>query len=89
MKPEEIKAVIHRKGFTIQMIGETLQTTPTSVGAVINRATTSKRIATAVAKIVGKPLAEVFPDVEAYFAAERKRQLKIAKQAELQQLLAG
>ncbi|GLX86346.1 hypothetical protein tloyanaT_25990 [Thalassotalea loyana] len=91
MNGTEIKAEIRQKGYTLALIAETLKTNPPAVSGVINRHTTSKRIASAICKILDKPLSEVFPDVPTYVdpANERNKANKEAKRQELETLLAS
>ncbi|MBL4831623.1 MAG: helix-turn-helix domain-containing protein [Aliivibrio sp.] len=91
MEPEKIKAIIREKGFSLVLIGEELGKTPNAVSAVINRHTTSTYIATAIAKIIGKTITEVFPDVVTYNnpVQLRNREQRMRKSQELRQLLAS
>lgn len=67
MTPTEIKAVLKEKKVTASMIAQSLQVRSSTVSAVINKRHPSKRIAEAVCKVLGKPLEQVFQDVESYF----------------------
>jgi len=91
MNSTEIKAEIHKKGFSCAMLAETLGTTPNAVSGVINRHTTSTRIASAIAKIIDKPVTDVFPDVATYTGSfhSRVKQERIARAEELALLLAS
>jgi lambda repressor-like predicted transcriptional regulator len=91
MKPYEIKAEIHNKGFSCAMLARTLGTSPNAISGVINRHTTSTRIATAIAKVVGKPVTEVFPDVGTYDGSTKSmmKQQRVERAEELRQLLAS
>lgn len=90
MEAEAIKQALHEKGFTFAMIGEALNINSNVVSGVCYRRTTSKQVAVAVAKCLGKPVTEVFPDVESYRRTRLPRgNARLAKQAELEQLLAS
>ena len=72
------------------MIGEALAVNANVVSGVCYRRTTSKTVAEGIAKAIGKPVTEVFPDVESYKQVRLpKGRAREAKQAELQQLLAS
>jgi lambda repressor-like predicted transcriptional regulator len=91
MNATEIKANIRNKGFSCALLAETLDTTPNAISGVINRHTTSKRIATAISKVLDTPIAEVFPDIPAYVEPARVKNKKIREQKsqELAMLLAS
>ena len=90
MEAEAIKQALHDKGFTFAMIGEALSINSNVVSGVCYRRTTSKQVAEAVAKALGKPVTDVFPDVESYQRARLPSgRDRAAKKAELLQLLAS
>jgi len=90
MEADAIKQALHDKGFTFAMIGEALNINSNVVSGVCYRRTTSKQVAEAVAKALGKSVSDVFPDVESYQRPRLPRgSARVAKQAELQQLLAS
>jgi Ner family transcriptional regulator len=91
MNATEIKAAIRQKGFSSALIAETLKTSPNAVSGVINRHTTSKRIAAAIAKIIDKPVTEIFPDVITYTdpAHIKNEKMRTQKGKELAMLLAS
>lgn len=66
MKPEQIKQAITKKGFNLSLIAESLNIGLPTVSAVIRRSSNSLRTATAIAKVIGLPITEVFPDVPQY-----------------------
>lgn len=88
MKGTDIKQALHKCGVSLAMIAETIQCHPNVLSNVIYRRGISKPAADAIAKVLGKPVTEVFPDVPSY-ARERlpSGKNKAAKLAELQQLL--
>ncbi|MFU2510601.1 helix-turn-helix domain-containing protein [Pseudoalteromonas sp. ASV78] len=85
MKPEEITAALNAKGFTVTMLADVIGKRPSSVSAVIYRHTTSVDTASKIAKVLGKDIADVFPDVKTYSNAINRDE----KMAELKQLLAS
>lgn len=90
MEAEAIKQALRAKGFTFAMIGEVLRVNANVVSAVCYRRTTSHAVAQAVAKALEKPIHDVFPDVPSYAKPSLPRGAeRIAKAAELQQLLAS
>ncbi|WP_462171111.1 helix-turn-helix domain-containing protein [Pseudoalteromonas xiamenensis] len=64
MKSDEIKQAVANKGYTLSMIAEALGLDLSSVSGVVCGHTKSKRVAEAVAKIIEKPVHEVFPEVD-------------------------
>lgn len=90
MEAEDIKQALRAKGFTFAMLGEAINVNANVVSAVCYRRTTSSHVAQAVAKALGKPVTEVFPDVDTYQKPPLPRGAERAtKAAELQQLLAS
>lgn len=90
MEAAAIKQALYAKGYSFAMIGEALEVNSNVVSGVCYRRTTSKAVATAIAKVLDKPVTEVFPDVDSYRKGRLpKGNARAAKQAELQQLLAS
>ncbi|WP_027670067.1 helix-turn-helix domain-containing protein [Rheinheimera baltica] len=90
MEATAIKQALYDKGYSFAMIGEALDVNANVVSGVCYRRTTSKGVATAIAKVLEKPVTEVFPDVDSYRKGRLpKGNARTAKQAELQQLLAS
>ncbi|GAB2927595.1 hypothetical protein [Rheinheimera gaetbuli] len=90
MEATAIKQALYAKGFSFAMIGEALGKGANVVSGVCYRRTTSKDVATAIAKVLDKPVTEVFPDVESYRKGRLpKGNARAAKQAELMHLLAS
>lgn len=85
MKPHEIKAELKARGYTLAMVARAIDRSPNTVSGVINRHITSNFIAEKLAKAIGKPVDEVFPEVSTYANIREQNE----KQAELQQLLAS
>jgi lambda repressor-like predicted transcriptional regulator len=67
MDPFEIKQGLAKKGCSIAIIARALDLSNTTVSTTIHRKGQSKRAAIAIAKVLGKPVENVFPDVPAYF----------------------
>lgn len=91
MTGAEILKAIRDKGYTLTLIAEVSGTSLGTASGVVHRHTTSKKIATNICKVIGKPLTEVFADVPtytnpAYITSKREKE---EKRAELQQLLAS
>jgi len=85
MNHHEIRDALVAQGLNLAMIAEALEVSPVAVGQVTARKTTSRRIATAVASAIGRPIADVFPDVESYRSTPRP----VSRQARLQELKAS
>jgi lambda repressor-like predicted transcriptional regulator len=91
MEPQEIKALIREKGFSLALIAEQINKSPNALSGVIHRRTTSTVIASAIAKVIGLPITQVFPDVRTYTNPVHLRDKKLRKQKseELAMLLAS
>lgn len=90
MNGSEIRQALHAKGFTLTMLAEELGVHSNLVRAVIHRRGTSKSAADAIAKVLGQPVTEIFPDVPSYAAPGLPNpNQREAKRAELRQLLAS
>ena len=66
MTKDEILQALRSKGLTTLVVAEALDCTPQHVGMVIARKRESTRIAHGIATALGKPVTEVFPDVDKY-----------------------
>lgn len=89
MNHEEIKAAIYEKGFTLVMIAECINKHPSHISAVIHRRNTSSVIAKAIAKVIGKPVEQVFPDVPAYRCKQKQAATLKQRKAELAALFSS
>lgn len=90
MEAEAIKQALYAKGFTFAMLGQALQVNANVVSGVCYRRTTSLSVAQAIAKALDKSVPDVFPDVDSYQRPRLPRGAeRVAKAAELQQLLAS
>ncbi|MER2490674.1 helix-turn-helix domain-containing protein [Catenovulum sediminis] len=85
MTPQEIKDELNARGYTLAMLARAINKSPNTVSGVINRHITSNFIAEKLAKAIGKPVCEVFPEVQTYAKLRQQQE----KQAELEQLLAS
>ena len=94
-KPEgmtglEIKNALHTKGFTFQMMADELGCNSNVFTSVIYRRTVSRRAADMICLALGKPMHDVFPDVESYKKEAIPQGFNRAeKKAELRALLAN
>lgn len=61
MHPEDIKAVLRKRGTTQADLARALGVSKTTVGYVIAGKTLSRRVAEAVAAAAGQPLARLWP----------------------------
>lgn len=86
MTPEQIKKELKKQGYSLSLLAEAANTRRGRYSAVIHRHEKSRPIATQIAKALGKPLTEVFPD---YQNLEQARAVRQAKIEELQQRLAS
>lgn len=91
MTGSEIIKAIRAKGFTLTLLAEASGAQLSTVSGVVHRHTTSKRIAVNICKVLGKPVDEVFADVETYTnpAYITSRLQKEEKRLELDLLLAS
>jgi len=62
LTPSDIKIAMLRIGISQSEIAEALNEERASVSGVINGRRTTRSIREAVAKAIGKPIADVFPD---------------------------
>lgn len=90
MDKDAIKQALHAKGVSFSMIAEALGIGPNAVSAIASRRGQSKRVADAIAKVLERPVEEIFPDIESYKRGRLPSgDAKDAKRAELAKLLAG
>lgn len=61
MHHEQIKAALRMQGFTQADLARHLQVTEQAVSNVLRGVAASERIASAVAKLIGKPASEIWP----------------------------
>jgi transcriptional regulator with XRE-family HTH domain len=73
MEPDEIYKNLKEKGLSARLIADALNVTNQSVSEVIRHGRGSKRIAEAIAKLIGKPLITVFP----YYTPKAERKDKV------------
>lgn len=71
MNPHDIKALIGKQGVRQIQIARKLKVTPGMVNAVIFSKSKSRRVATAISRVVGLPLAELWPQHYAKGSARR------------------
>lgn len=76
MHPEQIKAEIRMKGTTPSAIADQMQRSRMAVSNVIHSRMTSRRIATHIAKVIGKDLNAIWPG--RYLQPTRTRGLRKA-----------
>lgn len=88
MTPQEIKADLAARGYSIKMLAEAMNKSTAAVGAVINRQLVALPTAEAIAKVLEKPVLKVFPDVESY-QSPRRKEVRAEKKRELQRLLSA
>lgn len=89
MDHETIKSELRKKGYTLAMIAEALNCSPTNIQQVSKRLNHSLRVATAIATALELPIKKVFSDVPSYldvqhFSTSRKKRVE-----DLQQRLAS
>lgn len=66
MDASEIKASLSTRGYSLSLIADAMERSPSLISKVVCRKATSIDVAKAIAKVIGKPLEEVFPDVPGY-----------------------
>ena len=62
MKPLEIKHAIENAGLTQKELAKKENVTPTAVNRVIWRNDTSSRIRKAIARVINRPVEEIWPE---------------------------
>ncbi len=83
MKPEQIKQALEEKGYSLSIVATALGLNLSHVSSVIYQHTTSYKVAAAIAKIIGKPVDVIFPDVPAYIKNKDCRAKKVQALREL------
>lgn len=63
MNPHDIKALLGKKGVRQSQLARSLRVTPTMVNAVIFRKTKSRRVAGAIARVTGRQIADLWPEL--------------------------
>ncbi|RTE87479.1 MULTISPECIES: helix-turn-helix transcriptional regulator [Gammaproteobacteria] len=66
MDKNQIKKELATQGYDLTMVAEALDKSPSLISKVVARQAKSKGVAEAIAKILGKNVEEVFPDVPEY-----------------------
>ena len=61
MHPADILASLKKKSSSVTAVADQLSVHPATVSKVISGRATSRRVAAAVAQIVGKPLSQLWP----------------------------
>ncbi|MDN7136388.1 helix-turn-helix domain-containing protein [Pseudidiomarina terrestris] len=89
MTPDEIKAEIIKKGFSLTMIADVLGKSPSMVSKVVNGSATSLLIADCISRILDRPIHEVFPNLydESFAKTYKTSKSYKAKKEELKELL--
>lgn len=72
MHPEDIKAAMRKNGVKPADLARHLGVTPMSVSNTLRGRTKSLRIANAVAKIIGRPVSEIWPAAYAGPSAQER-----------------
>ena len=80
MTKDKIYELLLRQGISASMIADAMQISQQTVSTVIAKGHGSRRVAEAIAKLLDKPLTEVFPYYKAsqmqhYRANQRQRQV--------------
>lgn len=86
MKPEQIKQALEEKGYSLSIVATALGLNLSHVSSVVYQHTTSYKVAAAIAKIIGKPVDVIFPNVPAYI---RNKDCRAKKVQALRELLAS
>lgn len=64
MDADKIIDSLSREGFTQTLIADVLECSPSLISKVIHRKATSVRIAQVIAKLIERPVLQVFPEYE-------------------------
>lgn len=83
MKPEEIKQALDEKGYSLSILAAALGLNLSHVSSVVYQHTSSYKVASAISKIIGKSVEEIFPNVKAYHRNKDSRTKKIEALKEL------
>ncbi len=62
MHPEQIKAEIRMRGTTPAAIADSLKLSRMTVSNVIHSRSKSRRVATAIARLIKKPIEQIWPE---------------------------
>jgi len=73
MHPEQIKAEMRMQGTTPAALADSLGLSPQTVSNVIHARTKSSRVASAISKLIKKPVASIWP---VQYGPTKKRSLK-------------
>lgn len=73
MHPEQIKAEIRMRGTTPAAMADELSLSRMTVSNVIHGRSTSRRVADAIARLIGQPINRIWPG---QYEPHRKNQLK-------------
>lgn len=88
MDSNKIKKELAQRGFDFSMLAKALGKSPSLISKVASRKARSQSVALAIAKALGRPIDEVFPDVESYHGpAIATKQDREQKERELVALL--
>ena len=77
MHPEQIKAEMRIKGTTPAALADSLDLSPTTVSNVIHARAKSFRVASAISKLIEKPVSTIWP---VQYGPARRRSLKRSAQ---------
>lgn len=66
MNKNQIKKELAIQGYDLSLVAEALNKSPSLISKVVARQAKSKGVAEAIAKIIGKNVEKVFPDVPEY-----------------------
>ncbi|EGN76360.1 hypothetical protein A28LD_0096 [Idiomarina sp. A28L] len=66
MDRNQIKKALSEKGYDFSMLAEVMERSPSLVSKVAARQAKSRLIANAIAKVLGRDIREIFPDVVEY-----------------------
>lgn len=72
MDADRIKNEIYRRGYSIGMIAEVIDRSPSLISKVINKKAKSHSVAHAIARIVELDIAQVFPNIYENTVPSRK-----------------
>jgi len=79
MQSQEILKILKTKNLNYSLVAEALgNISPPHVSAVARRKAQSLRVAKAIAKAVGEPIEQVFPDMPSYHTKESRKE-RVAK----------
>ena len=83
MNGREILQALKQKQLNFALLANACNTSISHISNVANRTTVSKHIATNIARAVGKPISEVFPEYVEREAAKRRRADKVKELAKI------